>query len=216
MADPASQPAEGKSLLHGQSSWKGPVSPLPALSPSENQSIQPANPVLVIDDDLESATPVEENFQWQELPDQQGRTSIQAGARFPVAVLTQISSKTAQAGDPVEAQLKVDLKIGGRLIAKKGSRVTGHVASAKRARRMLQAELSPKRWMRASGSLGLQFDEIITDVGEHLPLVAKPARQSRIVKNKGEGRVLGVNHNGEVASPLSIQLKHQALHLAIR
>jgi hypothetical protein len=70
--------------------------------------------------------------------------------------------------------------------------------------------------MRANGCIGLQFDEIITKDGEHLPLVAKPARRARIVKNENEGRVLGVNDNGEIAAPLSTQLKHQAGHLAIR
>ncbi len=49
-----------------------------------------------------------------------------------------------------------------------------------------------------------------------MPLVAKPARQARIVKNKNEGRELGVNHNGEIAAPLSTQLKHQGEHLVIR
>lgn len=70
--------------------------------------------------------------------------------------------------------------------------------------------------MKANGAIGIQFDEIISQSGEHLPLVAKPARQPRIVVNKYEGRVMGVNLQGEVAPPLSTQLKGQAAHLAIR
>ena len=67
------------------------------------------------------------------------------------------------------------------------------------------------------GNLNRSADgEIVTSDGKHLPLVAKPARVRRVVKNKNEGRVLGVNHQGELASPLSTQLKHQAVHLAIR
>src|SRR5262249_52422303 len=59
-------------------------------------------------------------------------------------------------------------------------------------------------------------DEIITDQGEHIPLLATPARNPRIVNNGATGRVLGVNANGQLASPLSTQLKMQALHAAIR
>lgn len=170
---------------------------------------------IVIDND-EALAIVEEKYQWQELPDQEGRTQIQAGARFPVEVTSALSSKTARVGDPVQARLKVDIKIGGKHIAEKGSLVVGHVSSVAKAKRMLQSYISVKRWWRANGMIGIQFDEIVTAGGEHIPLVAAPARASRIVKNKNEGRVLGINHHGEVATPLSIQLKHQALHLAIR
>src|SRR5262249_40419739 len=52
--------------------------------------------------------------------------------------------------------------------------------------------------------------------GDHLPLVAAPARMPRIVANKSEGRVLGVNAKGEATAPLSTQLKAQGLQFAIR
>lgn len=173
--------------------------------------------VIVIDNDVEKyGIEITENHQWQDLPDEPGKTKITAGAEFPVSIQSALTSKTAKKGDPVEASLKVDIKIGGKLIAPKGARVIGHVTKADPARRLLRAELSKSRWMRANGSIAIQFDEILLDTGEHLPLVAKPARAPRIVQNRSEGRVLGVNHNGEIATPLSIQLKHQALHLAIR
>ncbi|GEM_PF-2451151 len=185
--------------------------PLPGIDPPAAASAP-----IVIDNDEAGGPQVEETVRWQDIPDAEGKTHITAGARFPVAVLTGLSSKTARPGDPVQARLKVDLKIGGKLIAPRGSLVAGHVTRAERARAILRSELSPRRWMRASGALGVQFDEIVTDGGEHIPLLARPARQARIVKNKAEGRVLGVNDRGEVAPPLSTQLKAQALHLAIR
>lgn len=173
--------------------------------------------VIVIDNDVEkNGIEITENYQWQDLPDEPGKTKITAGSEFPVAIQSALTSKTAKKGDPVEARLKVDIKIGGKLIAAKGTRVVGRVTKADPARRLLHAELSKKRWMRANGSIAIQFDEIVLDTGEHLPLVARPARAPRIVQNRSEGRVLGVNHGGEIATPLSIQLKHQALHLAIR
>ena len=172
--------------------------------------------VIVIDNDLETEVAVEEEYKWEQIADSPDKTKIAAGARFPVCVISSISSKTAKKGDPVEARLMTDIKIGGRLIARQGDQVIGRIDTVSKARRILHAELSRKRWMRANGSLGVQFDEIVTADGKHLPLVAKPARVRRVVSNKNEGRVLGVNHNGELASPLSTQLKHQAVHLAIR
>ncbi len=170
---------------------------------------------IIIDNDLEKEITVTE-YVWKEIPDSDGKMHIDAGGRFPVTVVTSHTSKTAKVGDPVEARLKVDIKIGGRMIAPKGSRVVGHIASCERARRMIQAEVSMKRWMRPSGALGVQFDEILTANGDHIPLVAMPAQQPRIVKNVAEGRVLGVNHKGEIVSPLSSQVKAQAAHMGIR
>jgi hypothetical protein len=190
------------------------VAPPRAVAPLQGTVSVDGGPIVIDNDGPESL--VEEKYQWEEIPDSEGKTQIQAGARFPVEVTSQITSKTARIGDPIQARLKVDIKIGGKLIAQKGALVNGHVKTVAKARRMLQSYITVKRFWRANGMIGIQFDEIINDTGEHIPLVAAPARASRIVKNKNEGRVLGINHHGEVATPLSIQLKHQALHLAIR
>ncbi len=173
--------------------------------------------LTVVDNDLEKEKELNKEDAYSlETVDSNGSSKITAGARFRVSVLSTHNSHTAKVNDPVEARLKSDLVINGKVVAKAGSRVVGKVSSSEPARRILHAELSGKRWMRANGALGLNFYEIVTDAGEHLPLVAAPARQARVVKNVNEGRVLGVNHNGELAAPLSTQLKHQAAHLAIR
>lgn len=172
--------------------------------------------IIIDNDDERAQAMVEETYKWEEVPDAPGKTKMTTGAKFPVRLVSEMSSKTAKVGDPVEAQTRVDLKIGGRMIAPKGTRVVGHVFSVMPARRVLVAELSKKRWFRANGEIGLQFDEIVTRENVHIPLVAKPAQQARIVDNRAEGRLLGVNAQGEVATPLSTQLKAQALHLAIR
>lgn len=173
--------------------------------------------LTVVDNDLEREKELlkEESYA-NESTDSNGNTKITAGSRFRVTVLSTHNSHTAKLNDPVEARLRNDLVVGGKVVAKAGSKVVGRVSSTAPARRILSAELSTKRWMRANGALGLNFYEIVTDAGDHLPLVAAPAQQARVVKNVNEGRVLGVNKNGELASPLSIQLKHQAAHLAIR
>lgn len=177
---------------------------------------QAINDIMVVDNDEFKIAAVEELL-FKEIPDSPDKTFIQAGARFPVYMSSTLTSKTAKVGDPVEGRLKVDIKIGGKVVAPKGSVVVGHVTKVFPARKMIAAELIlNKRWMRMAGALSFDFDEIVTPQGEHLPLVAAPARQARIIKNVNEGRVLGVNHANEIASPLSTQVKHQALHLAIR
>jgi hypothetical protein len=165
--------------------------------------------------DCDEAADVQSTVQYENLPTDDGKTKIKAGARFPVVVISQISSKTSHVGDPVEARLKYDLKIGDRLVAKKGSVVRGHINYSLKARSVMHSLVSPERWYRNSGCLGVEFDEIITEKGEHLPLVACPAKTARIVKNKGEGRVLGVNHLGQVAGPWDQQLKYKAVRIGL-
>jgi hypothetical protein len=187
--------------------------PMAAPIETETASTPPAGPVVIDNDEAQ----LQAEYKWTEIKDGPNKTHISAGARFPVAVQSQITSKTAKVGDPIEARLKVDLKIGGRLIAPKGTRVIGHVSSVNKARKLIVAEFTPnQRWLRMAGSVGVTFDEIVTDDGQHIPLVAMPARNPRIIKNGATGRVLGVNASGQVASPLSTQLKMQVAHEAIR
>lgn len=168
-------------------------------------------PVLDADEQDE----VERVVEYENLPTDEGKTRIKTGAKFPVVVLTQLSSKTARNGDAIEARLKYDLKIGDRLIAKKGATVRGHINYALKARSVMHSLVSPTRWYRNSGVLGVEFDEIITEKGEHLPLVAAPAKTARVVNNKAEGRLLGVNHEGQVTGPWSQQLKYKAVRVGL-
>lgn len=140
---------------------------------------------------------------------------LKSGTHIPIKVDSQLTSKTAQVGDVVTARLSDDVSIGGHLVAAKGSRIQGHVCTVQKARKVLKAELSRKRWMKSAGELGVQFDEIVTDQDEHFPLTAVPARQTRFVKDMDEGRVLGINDRGEIVSPLSAQLKSQCMHWGI-
>jgi hypothetical protein len=168
---------------------------------------------IVIDND--EAVQMESTIKYEELPTDEGKTRVKTGAKFPVVISSQITTKTAKKGDAVEARLKYDLKIGDRLIAKKGAVVNGHINYSLSARSAMHSLVSPTRWYRNSGCLGISFDEIINDKGEHLPLVAVPSRAARIVKNKGEGRELGINHDGQVAGPWSQQLRYKALRIGL-
>jgi hypothetical protein len=169
-------------------------------------------PIVIDNDELAE---VEETIKYEELPTDDGKTRVKTGARFPVVVCTQLTSKTAKKGDPFQARLKYDLKIGDRLVAKRGAMVNGHLSYVLAARSTLHTLVSPERWYRNSGVLKVSFDEIINEKGEHLPLVALPARMARIVKNKAEGRELGVNHHGEVTGPWAQQLRYKAVRVGL-
>lgn len=171
------------------------------------------NEPIVIDND--EVIEVESTIKYEDLPTDEGKTHVKTGAKFPVVISSEITTKTAKKGDPVEARLKYDLKIGDRLIAKKGAVVNGHINYSLPARSTMHSLVSPTRWYRNSGCVGISFDEIIDDKGQHLPLVAVPARAARIVKNKGEGRELGINHDGQVVGPLSQQIRYKAIRIGL-
>ncbi len=172
-----------------------------------------ADEPLFIDND--KAVESKQTIRDKELPTDEAGTKVKAGAQFPVVISSLIDSKSAKDGDVIEARLKYDLKIGDRLVAQKGSIVTGHVKYCLHARTAMHSLFSTERWYHNSGCLGIAFDEIINEKNEHIPLVATPAHQGRIVKNKAEGRELGVNSNGEVTEPWSQQLRYKAVRIGV-
>jgi hypothetical protein len=169
--------------------------------------------IIVVDND--EAIEQNDHLQYEDMPLDEGKSKIKIGARFPVVISSAINSKTAKKGDRVEARLKYDLKIGDKLIAKKGSVVRGHLNYCLKARTILHSLVSPERWYRNSGCVGIDFDEIVNEKGEHIPCVAAPARAGRVIKNKGEGRELGVNHNGQVTGPWAQQLRYKAVRVGL-
>jgi hypothetical protein len=195
--------------------FKGSISlamPSGSVLQTIEESKQFEQPQIIDNDEI---VEVKETIKYKELPTDDGKTKIIAGAQFPVVICSQINSKTAKAGDSIEARLKYDLKIGDRLIAPKGSIVNGHLNYALKARCTMRSLLSTERWYRNSGCIGVAFDEIVTEKGEHIPLIATPAQMARIVKNKAEGRVLGVNHKGQITGPWSQQLRYKAIRIGL-
>lgn len=182
------------------------------VSATQKKPVADVGPVIIDNDEM---VEVEQTIEYKELETTAGGTRAKAGATFPVVISSQITSKSANKGDVFEARLKYDLKIGDRLVAEKGSPVIGHINYVLRARSAMHSLLSPERWYRNSGCLGVSFDEIVNSKGEHIPLVATPARQARIIKNKAEGRELGVNHNGQVTGPWSQQLRYKAVRIGL-
>ncbi len=183
------------------------------LSDLENASKLSPDGILVVDND--EAVEQNDHLEYEDMPMDEGKTKIKIGARFPVVISSALNSKTAKKGDRIEARLKYDLKIGDKLIAKKGSVVRGHINYALKARTILHSMVSPERWYRNSGCIGIDFDEIINENGEHIPCAAAPARAGRVIKNKAEGRELGVNHNGQVTGPWAQQIRYKAVRVGL-
>ncbi len=183
------------------------------LTDLENAAKLSPDGIIVVDND--EAVEQNDHLQYEEMPLDEGKTKVKIGARFPVVISSGLNSKTSKKGDRIEARLKYDLKIGDKLVAKKGSVVRGHINYSLKARTILHSLWSPERWYRNSGCIGIEFDEIISEKGEHIPCAAAPAQAGRIIKNKAEGRELGINHNGQVTGPWAQQLRYKAVRVGL-
>lgn len=193
-----------------------PAAPTAPQVPAAQEAGLPASAEagpIIIDNDEEVETKA--TIKYEEMATDEGKTHIKAGARFPVVMQSELNSKTTKKGDPFQARLKYDVKIGDRHVANKGSIVTGHVNYVLKARTILGSIITVDRFYRNSGVLGFEFDELINEKGEHIRLVAMPARMARIVKNKAEGRELGVNHKGQITGPWSTQLRYKAVRIGL-
>lgn len=190
-----------------------PATPQAPQVPQATEALETAGGPIIIDNDEEAE--VQETIKYEEMATDEGKTIIKAGARFPVVMQSELNSKTTKKGDPFQARVKYEVKIGDRHIANKGCLVTGHVNYVLKARTILGSMITTERFYRNSGVLGFEFDELINEKGEHIKLVAKPARMARIVKNKAEGRELGVNHKGQITGPWSTQLRYKAIRIGL-
>jgi hypothetical protein len=137
------------------------------------------------------------------------------GTKFPIQILSAHFSKSAVSGDPVEAALGADINLGGQLIAPKGSKVVGHVTTCEHSSKFARS-INTTRKLRMSASVGLQFDAIVTPTGLRIAINARPSQQARFVENKNTGRILGVTSEGNIAPPMSSQVKAQAFTMVVR
>jgi hypothetical protein len=64
---------------------------------------------------------------------------IADGTRIDATLVSWLDARRSRVGDPVEARIEQDVKQGGKVVLKKGTRISGHVTEA-RARTKDQAE----------------------------------------------------------------------------
>jgi hypothetical protein len=129
---------------------------------------------------------------------------------------TRINGKTAKAGDPVRATLLQAATIDG-VSFPKGSELTGTIVKAEKARRFIQAEVSPRRWLRPGGAISMEFTRI-TGGGKQAALSALPvgvggarakAKKDGTIEASSKGQVksklgrLGITGLSFVAAPVA-------------
>jgi hypothetical protein len=93
-----------------------------------------------------------------------------------ISLGTPLDSEQNKVGDPVRGTVVHDVRAGHRLIAPAGSVVSGHVTEVSHRRRLLHAELSTHRWLRAGGNIAMEFDRLTPPHGSPVKIKALPAQ----------------------------------------
>lgn len=109
-----------------------------------------------------------------------------------------------------------DLRTGAKLIAPAGSTVNGHVTQVLTERRLLHAEVSTKRWLKAGGGIGMRFDEIVLASGKHIKINAVPVAvaEAAAEADKRQQNVV-VDKDGTIEPTRKKDLKPKAARLML-
>jgi hypothetical protein len=156
------------------------------------------------------------NMPWREDEAGCGAWRVLAGSCFPVVLEGGLHSAHAAVGDAVRARLVKDMVVGGKVVARAGSLVTGEVSYRQRARNKLKSDLSIKRWRQTDGLIGLKFNEIISTDGYKLTMSASPAAVKSSQDEGGKEPALGITSQGYLTTGGSGGLnKYDAAHFAV-
>jgi hypothetical protein len=123
---------------------------------------------------------------------------IPSAIQFPVVFKSVIDSSKAMVGDEVLASLKEDIVIDDELIAPEGSIIVGHIAKLKRSRRLTESVISKNRRFHKGSSMKIEFDEIITDEDEHIPIVGCLSKQTADFFDGKQPREVEITSGGEL------------------
>jgi hypothetical protein len=139
---------------------------------------------------------------------------IVSGGTIAIRLISPVDTKSATIGDAVQAQLVDNIVSGNNVIAAQGATVTGHVTLVDKATRVIKADIPSHHWLNASGALGLEFDEVVTNPGEHLTFDAVPVPESAITRADAQEDQLVVDKRGEI-TPKFNGVKYGAMGAAI-
>jgi len=142
-------------------------------------------------------------------PRADGTSALQAATQIPAelcgyhvvvpVIITQaIDSKTAAVGDPIQAVLKDDIKLGGKTYVNKGALIKGHIVSNTSPRTLSQSLGSDRRF-NSRAALLVQFDEIDDNSGNHIAIAGSFSRQSVIMPQANlPNREVKVDYLGQI------------------
>ncbi len=126
-------------------------------------------------------------------------TTIPIETRLRLVLETAVDAKSSQPGDIFEAHVKDDLFLGSSLILAKGSLVRGRVC-----------EVVKPRLLSRAAKIGLKLEQIVTPVGEVIPLDAGLEFHKGVTNAKGQldpGTNLGSHVEKDVKSVTGMNSK---------
>jgi len=106
---------------------------------------------------------------------------IPAGTQLTVALLSELSSKTARKGDAFEARLTSDLMVDGRIAVPAGSRVTGSVTDV----------ISGSQTIGGTPTLGLRFDSLVLEDGQRVGITGDLVEQGKSDTGRDTAKIVG-------------------------
>lgn len=107
--------------------------------------------------------------------------TVPAGTQLVVALDQDLSTKTAQPGQPFEARVASSVVIDGRVAIPAGARVTGTVVDV----------ISGSRKIGATPTLGLGFDSVVLPDGERIAISGELVETGVSEKGRDAAKILG-------------------------
>jgi len=106
---------------------------------------------------------------------------VPAGAQLNVALLSELSSKTARPGDTFSSRLVSDLTVNGRLAAPAGSHVTGSVTDV----------VSGSKTIGGTPTLGLRFDTLVLENAQEIPITGNLVEAGKSDTGRDTAKIVG-------------------------
>jgi hypothetical protein len=128
-----------------------------------------------------------------------GATTVPVETKLRLVLECPVDAKTSKPGDIFEAHVKDDLFVGTSLLLPKGSFIRGRVVEVNRPRLISRA-----------AKIGLRLEQIVTPVGEVIPLDAALEFRKGVTNQRGEldpGTSLGSRVHSSVRSVTGMNSK---------
>lgn len=106
---------------------------------------------------------------------------VPAGTALAIELKANVNTKTARAGDRVDARLARDVAIDGRVAATAGAPVTGAVTEV----------VSGSSRIGGVPTLGITFDSVVAANGATVPIVARFVQQGTSETGRDAAKILG-------------------------
>ncbi|HZF14626.1 MAG TPA: hypothetical protein VE046_01660 [Steroidobacteraceae bacterium] len=106
---------------------------------------------------------------------------VPAGTQLTVALLSELSSKTAKAGDTFSARLVSDVMVNGRLAAPAGSHVTGAVTDV----------ISGSKKIGGTPTIGLRFDTLVLESGQEIAIDGELVESGKSDTGRDTAKIVG-------------------------